>query len=423
MIGRYVTPAMAALLSDDHRYGVWRRVEEAVCAAYVDLGLMEHKVLKDVLASESPKAEDIRFEELRRDHEVLGFLAAWTPLIPDDSAAQVHRGLTSYDLVDTANAVILKEAGELVLRGCEDLIAAFRDQITRHWATPCLGRTHGMAAQATTFGHRLATIALELRRTSDVLARAVEAVSVGTISGAVGTYVELPLELETAVLDELGVGCEPLASQVVGRDRHAQLVSSLALVSAVVEHFAVDVRLLSQTGVEEVEEPRPPLYQGSSIMPHKHNPTGSERLCGLARIVRGHAVAALETVALWNERDLSNSCVERVALAGALSIVEYQLTFAADLLRGLQVREDVMLANLRQAAVRMRSPQAMTTLIDAGASREDAYRRVQAAVDSDDPAALAAVGLTEDEALTESALRRMLPHRAELYERVMKELG
>lgn len=423
MIGRYVTPAMAALLSDDHRYSVWRRVEEAVCTAYVDLGLMDRKVLEDVLASESPKAEDIRFEEVRRDHEVLGFLAAWTPLISDAGAAQVHRGLTSYDLVDTANAVILKEAGGLALGGCEGLIAAFRDQITRHWGTPCLGRTHGMAAQATTFGHRLATIALELRRAVDVLARAVEAVSVGTISGAVGTYVELPLELESAVLDELGVGCEPLASQVVGRDRHAQLVSSLALVSAVIEHFATDVRLLSQTGVEEVEEPRPPFYQGSSIMPHKHNPTGSERLCGLARIVRGHAVAALETVALWNERDLSNSCVERVSLADALSIVEYQVTFAADLLRGLQVREDVMAANLRQAAVRMRSPQAMTTLIDAGASREDAYRRVQAAVDSDDPAALAAVGLTAGEALTESALRRMLPHRDELYERVMKELG
>lgn len=423
MIGRYVTPAMAALLSDDHRYRVWRTVEEAVTAAYVDLGLMDRTVLEDVIASESPETEDIRFEELRRDHEVLGFLAAWTPLIPDRSAPQVHRGLTSYDLVDTANAVILKEAGELVLRGCEELIAAFRDQITRHWATPCLGRTHGMAAQATTFGHRLATIALELRRAADVLARAVEAVAVGTISGAVGTYVELPLELESAVLDELGVGCEPLASQVVGRDRHAQLVSSLALVSAVVEHFAVDVRLLSQTGVEEVEEPRPPLYQGSSIMPHKHNPTGSERLCGLARVVRGNAVAALETVALWNERDLSNSCVERVALADALSIVEYQLTFAADLLRGLQVREDVMLANLGKAAVRLGSPHAMTTLIDAGASREDAYRRVQAAIDSNDPAALAAVGLTEDDALAESALRRMLPRRAELYERVMKELG
>lgn len=278
-----------------------------------------------------------------------------------------------------------------------------------------------MAAQATTFGHRLATLALELRRAIDVLERSVEAVSVGTISGAVGTYVELPLELESAVLAELGVGREVLASQVVGRDRHAQLVTSLALVSAVVEHLALDLRLLSQTGVEEVEEPRPPLYQGSSIMPHKHNPTGSERLCGLARIVRGHAVAALETVSLWNERDLSNSCVERVALADALSIVEYQVTSAARLLRGLQVRRETMLANLRQAAVRLGSPRAMTSLIDAGASREEAYRRVQAAVDSGDPEAVAAIGLTED--LSESALRRMLPHREELYERVMKELG
>ena len=421
MIGRYVTPAMAQLLSDEHRYRVWRRVEEAVCRAYVDLGLMDRAVLDDVLASASPQAADIRAEEAERDHEVLGFLAAWTPLIPGDSAAQVHRGLTSYDLVDTANAVILKDAGALVLRGCGDLLAAFREQITRHWATPCLGRTHGMAAQATTFGHRLATLALELRRAIDVLERSVEAVSVGTISGAVGTYVELPLELESAVLAELGVGREVLASQVVGRDRHAQLVTSLALVSAVVEHLALDLRLLSQTGVEEVEEPRPPLYQGSSIMPHKHNPTGSERLCGLARIVRGHAVAALETVSLWNERDLSNSCVERVALADALSIVEYQVTSAARLLRGLQVRRETMLANLRQAAVRLGSPRAMTSLIDAGASREEAYRRVQAAVDSGDPEAVAAIGLTED--LSESALRRMLPHREELYERVMKELG
>jgi adenylosuccinate lyase len=421
MIDRYVTPAMAELLSDEHRYRVWRRVEEAVSRAYVDLGLMDRRVLDDVLASASPELADIRFEEARRDHEVLGFLAAWTPLIPGDSAAQVHRGLTSYDLVDTANAVIFKDAGALVLHGCEDLLEALREQIARHWATPCLGRTHGMAAQATTFGHRLGTIGLELRRAVDILARSVEAVSVGTISGAVGTYGELPLELESAVLGELGVGREPLASQVVGRDRQAQLVTSLALVSAVVEHLALDIRLLSQTGVEEVEEPRPPLYQGSSIMPHKHNPTGSERLCGLARIVRGHAVSALETVALWNERDLSNSCVERVALADALSVVEYQVTFAAKLLRGLQVRRETMLANLRQAAVRLGSPRAMTRLIDAGASREEAYRRVQAAVDSGDPAALAAVGLTEEEALSESALR-MLPHREELHERVMKEL-
>ncbi|MYZ08980.1 adenylosuccinate lyase [Streptomyces sp. SID2999] len=423
MIARYVTPEMAALLGDGHRYDTWRRVEEAVCAAYVDLGLMPAKVLADVRASDSPTVEAVRFEEVRRDHEILGFLEAWAPLIPDGSAAMVHRGLTSYDLVDTANAIILKEAGELLLAGCEELLAVFRDRITRHWATPCLGRTHGMAAQATTFGHRLATVALELNRAVEVLRRAVEAVAVGTVSGAVGTYVELPLALESSVLDALGVGREPLASQVVGRDRHAQLASALALVSAVVEHLALDLRLLSQTGVEEVEEPRPPLYQGSSIMPHKHNPTGSERLCGLARLVRGNATAVLETVALWNERDLSNSCVERVALADALSVTEYQVTFAAGLLRGLVVREDVMLANLRQAAVRLGSPRAMTDLIDAGASREEAYRRVQAAVDSDDPAELAAVGLTGRDTLDEAELRRVLPHRDELYERVMKELG
>jgi adenylosuccinate lyase len=423
VIGRYATPAMAELLSDGHRYRVWREVEEAVCRAYVSLGLMDPQVLADVLASESPDPAEIRREELSRDHEVLGFLAAWTPRIPDRSAAQVHRGLTSYDLVDTANGVILKEAGGLLLRGCEELLGAFREQITRHWATPCLGRTHGMAAQPTTFGHRLATVALELRRAVEVLARAFEAVAVGTVSGAVGTYVELPLELEAAVLDELGVGCEPLATQVVGRDRHAQLLNALALVSAVVEHLAVDLRLLSQTGVEEVEEPRPPLYQGSSIMPHKHNPTGSERLCGLARIVRGHAGAALETVALWNERDLSNSCVERVATADALSVVEYQVTFAAGLLRGLQVRPEVMRDNLRRAAVRLGSPRAMMRLVDAGASREEAYRRVQSAIDAGDPVALATVGLAEDEGLTESALQQMLPHRSALYERVMKELG
>lgn len=421
MIERYVTPAMARLLNDEHRYDVWRRVEEVVCAAYVDLGLMDRQVLSDVRASVSPTLDQIRAEEVSRDHEVLGFLAAWTPNIPPASAAQLHRGLTSYDLVDTASAVILKEAGELLLAGCEDLLAAFREQITRHWATPCLGRTHGMAAQATTFGHRLATIALELRRATDTLARAISAASVGTISGAVGTYADLPLELETAVLESLGVGREPLASQVIGRDRHAQLVTSLAVLSAVIEHLAVDLRLLSQTGVEEVEEPRPPLYQGSSIMPHKHNPTGSERLCGLARLVRGHAVAALETVALWNERDLSNSSVERVVLRDALSVVEYQARFAATLLRGLKVNEDVMLANLRHAAARLGSPRAMQALIDEGLSREEAYRRVQAAVDSGDAEQMSAVGLADT--LTDSEMRRMLPHRDELFERVMKELG
>lgn len=422
MIERYSTPEMRRIFGEEHRYAVWRRVEEEVCAAYVDLGLMDPQVLADVLASPSPSVHAVRVEEQRRDHEVLGFLEAWTALFPGDSAAQVHRGLTSYDLVDTANAVVLAEAGELLRHGCADLLDAFRARIEEHWATPCLGRTHGMAAQATTFGHRLATVALELRRATDFLDRALEGVAVGTVSGAVGTYGELPLELESRVLDALGVGREPLASQVIGRDRHAQLCCALAVVSAVIEHLAVDIRLMSQTGIEEVEEPRSPLYQGSSIMPHKHNPTSSERLSGLARLVRGYAVAALETVALWNERDLSNSAVERVALVDSVCVVEYQLTLAASLLRGLDVRTDVMREALRRSSVALASPRAMTALIDGGASREDAYRHVQSAADSSDPLVRHAAGLPSDEDVNETTLDRQLPHRDALYIRFMEEL-
>jgi adenylosuccinate lyase len=370
---------MAALWTDQARYAGWVRVEVLASEAQAQLGRVPAAALDDIRAAEVPSAARVAQIEQQRDHEVLSFLAAFCEGIPEESARWVHWGMTSYDLVDTALGHTLATATDLVLEAAGELRTALLDRAAEHWDTVCIGRTHGVHAEPTTFGHKLAGFAFAVDRSAERLAAARQAVAVGTISGSVGTYALIDPAVERYVCGALGLGVEPAPSQVVARDRHAQLVQALALLGACVEQIALEFRLLQRTEVREVEEPRTLSYQGSSAMPHKRNPTTSERLCGLARLLRGHAGAMLEDVALWDERDLSHSSVERVVLPDSLTVAHYQATAAAELVRNLEVFPGRMRAAVDATGGLALSSAVLADLLQRGVEREKAYRIVQAA--------------------------------------------
>jgi len=377
MIARYALPEMTELWSPAARYQTWTRVEQLATEAQAKLGNVPESALADICRAPVPSAERIAELERERDHEVLSFLAAYCESIPAESARWVHLGMTSYDLVDTAMGYTMAASVRLLLTQVRRLRRVLIDKSLQHWDSVCIGRTHGIHAEPTTFGHKLAGFAFALDRCLRRLTAAGEAVSVGTISGSVGTYALIDPWVERFVCAELGLGIEPVPSQVVARDRHAELAQSVALLGACVEQLALELRLLQRTEVAEVEERRTTAYQGSSAMPHKRNPTTSERLCGLARLLRGYQSAIVEDVALWHERDLSHSAVERVALPDALSIAHYQVSTAADLLQTMQVRTERMAQAVRLTQGMTVSSAVLVELLRQGTDREAAYRMIQ----------------------------------------------
>jgi adenylosuccinate lyase len=379
MISRYSLPAMAGLWSDQARYAAWTEVEVLASAAQARLGRVPVGALADIRRAPVPQAARVAELERQRDHEVLSFLAAFCEGIPDDSARWVHLGMTSYDLVDTALGHTLARACDVLLGEVARLRGVLADKAAKHWDTVCIGRTHGMHAEPTTFGHKLAGFAFAIDRSARRLAAARAAVAVGTISGSVGTYALIDPFVEEYVCAVLGLAVEPAPSQVVARDRHAELVQAVATLGACVEQIATEVRLLSRSEVREVEESRTAAYQGSSAMPHKRNPTTSERLVGLARLLRGYAGTALEDVALWHERDLSHSSVERVALPDAMIVAHYQTAATADLIETLEVFPERMRAAIDQTNGLAYSSAVLADLLAGGTERERAYRAVQAA--------------------------------------------
>ncbi|WP_428965034.1 adenylosuccinate lyase [Micromonospora fluostatini] len=379
MIPRYTLPEMHALWTDDAKYRTWTRVEVLATEGQARLGRVPAEALADIRQAPAPSAAAVARQERERDHEILAFLAAYCAGLPEESARWVHLGMTSYDLVDTALGHTLARATDLVLTAATRLRAALTERAVEHWDTVCIGRTHGIHAEPTTFGHKLATFAFAVDRSVRRLRAAREAVAVGTISGSVGTYALIDPQVERYVCDALGLGVEPAPSQVVARDRHAQLVQTLATLGACVEQIAVELRLLQRTEVREVEEPRTVAYQGSSAMPHKRNPTTCERLTGLARILRGHVGAVLEDVALWHERDLAHSPVERVVLPDALTVAHYQVTAAADLIERMTVFPERMRAAVDATHGLVYSSVVLADLLEQGVEREKAYRLVQAA--------------------------------------------
>lgn len=381
MIPRYTLPEMATLFTDDTRYATWVRVEILATEAQTKLGRVPAEALADIRLAPVPSAARVAEIERERDHEVLSFLAAYCEEIPDESARWVHLGMTSYDLVDTALGYTLAQATNVLLAAARKLRRALVAKAIEHWHTVCIGRTHGVHAEPTSFGHKLAGYAFAVDRSVRRLIAAREAVAVGTISGSVGTYALIDPEVERYVCDELGLGVEPAPSQVVARDRHAQLLGAVATLGACIEQLALELRLLQRTEVREVEEHRTIAYQGSSAMPHKHNPTISERLCGLARLLRGYADMSLENVALWHERDLAHQSVERVILPDSLSVGHFQATMAAQLVSSLTVYSERMRANIDQTDGLVYSSSVLANLLEFGVEREKAYRVVQSAAD------------------------------------------
>ncbi|WP_063824426.1 adenylosuccinate lyase [Streptomyces sp. CdTB01] len=379
MIARYTLPEMAGLFTDSSRYATWVRVEILASEAQAALGHVPHEAVADMRRARVPAPERVAALERERDHEVLSFLAAYCEGIPDSSARFVHLGMTSYDLVDTALGHTLTRATDLLTTAARRLRRILTGRALEHWDTVMVGRTHGMHAEPTTFGHKLAGHAFAVDRCLHRLAAARQAVAVGTISGSVGTYALIDPRVEDHVCTALGLTAEPAPSQVVARDRHAQLLQAVATLGACIEHLALELRLLQRTEVREVEEARTSAYQGSSAMPHKRNPTTSERLCGLARLLRGYADTALENVALWHERDLAHQSVERVILPDSLCVGHFQATRAGDLVAALTVDADRMRAHIDHTDGLIYSSSVLAELLGEGMEREHAYRSVQAA--------------------------------------------
>jgi len=379
MIPRYTLPEMAELFADQTRYATWVKVEILASQAQEHLGRVPGSAVEDMRRAPIPTVARVAEIERERDHEVLSFLAAFCEGIPTESANWVHLGMTSYDLVDTALGHTLARATDLVIDAARKLRTVLVHRAIADWDTVCIGRTHGVHAEPTSFGHKLAGHAFAVDRSVRRLVAAREAIAVGTISGAVGTYALIDPFVEQYVCGELGLGVEAAPSQVVARDRHAQLLQAVATLGACVEQIALELRLLQRTEVAEVEEQRTVAYQGSSAMPHKRNPTTSERLHGLSRLLRGYASAALEDVPLWHERDLAHQSVERVILPDSLSVGHFQATMATRLLKSLRVFPDRMRAAVDHTKGLVFSSIALADLLADGVEREKAYRLVQEA--------------------------------------------
>jgi adenylosuccinate lyase len=379
MIERYALKPMAEIWTDEAVFACWARIEACVARVQADLGLIPHDAAEMLVATPAPEAGAVRAEERAREHEVLSFLAAWTSAMPTDAARWAHFGLTSYDLVDCGLGIAMRDSIDLIMDATERLDQALTELAEKHWQTLTVGRTHGIHAEPISFGHKLAGYAFAIRRSLTRLRAARQSVAVGTVSGPVGTYSTTPPMVEERVLERLGLRPEPAPTQVVSRDRHAEAVNVLAILSATIEQIALEFRLLQQTELAEVEEPHGSGYQGSSAMPHKGNPTLSERLCGLARLMRSLVTAALEDVALWHERDLAHSSVERMIFPASFNLVYYQAVTATALVSGIRVDEERMLQTLERSGPQIVSSTAYLHLLKTGVERELAYRAVQAA--------------------------------------------
>ena len=363
---------MGALWTDEARMETWRRVEVAACEA-MD-GPTEPEL--EAIRAATFTVAAVQEREAVTDHDVAAFVDVLSASA-GDAGRWIHFGLTSSDVLDTATALQLRAAGEIVLTGARELVVALSERAREHVDTVCVGRTHGVHAEPTTFGIKLAGYAMEAQRNAERLERAFAQVCVGAVSGAVGTYSATSPEFELRVLERLGLEREPVSTQVVARDRHAELLQAIALAGAGLERFATEIRHLQRTEVREVEEPFRSGQKGSSAMPHKRNPITTERLTGLARVLRGYASAAVENVALWHERDISHSGAERVILPDSTILLDYMQHLAIRMARGIVVHEDRMLKNLDLTCGALFSQRALLAIIDTGLQRDEAYRIVQ----------------------------------------------
>ena len=376
MIPRYSRPEMARIWSDENRFATWLQVEIAATEVLSEGGIVPPEALAAIKAK--ARFDVARIEAIEKDvqHDVIAFVSN----VAENVGAEgrwLHYGLTSSDVVDTALSMMMRDALDLIAADLERLMEAVRARAFEFKHTPMIGRTHGVHAEPMTFGLKLALWHSQLGRDRERIARAKETISVGKLSGAVGTFSHLPPVVEEAVCQRLGLLSAPIASQVLQRDRHAEVLSALAILAASLETFAVEVRALQKTEVREVEEPFGEKQKGSSAMPHKKNPVGAEQVTGLSRILRANAHAALENVALWHERDISHSSVERVIVPDSFLALDHMLRRFTDIVRGLQVYPERMRRNLDSTRGLVFSGQLLLELTARGMRREDAYRVVQ----------------------------------------------
>lgn len=378
MIDRYSLPEMRAVWSQDSKLRRWLEVEIAVVEAWARAGVVPEADARIVKEKASATVEAVANREEITRHDVAAFVDVVAEAC-GEAGRWVHFGLTSSDVLDTALATQVRDAATLIRASAADWFQALKSQAFRYRDTPCVGRTHGMHAEPTTFGAKMASFAAEVARFVDRLDRAVESAVVGKVAGAVGTYSTVGPEIEEFVCSKLGVGRETVPTQVVGRDRIAEFLCALGLGAAAVERFATEIRHLQRSEVAEVEEPFGESQKGSSAMPHKRNPVASERLCGLARVVRALIVPAMEDVALWHERDISHSSVERTILPDACALVHFMLHEARRITEGLRVDSARMRENLELTKGVIFSQNVLLALINAGWSRDEAYRLVQSA--------------------------------------------
>ena len=368
---------MAGVWSDENRLARWLDVELAALEAWAELGAVPPDAVAEIRAGAKPPTPE-RVAELEREthHDLAAFVDAVSAEL-GPTGRWLHHGLTSSDVVDTALALQVREAGSLILEALERALDTVIAQAQRHKDDVCIGRTHGVHAEPTTFGLKLAGWAFELDRGRDRMRHALEGMRVGKLSGAVGTYAATEPELERLACERLGLEPAPVSTQILQRDRHAELLAALALVAASLETFALEIRHLARTEVGEVAEPFGKGQKGSSAMPHKRNPVVSERICGLARVVRANALVGLENVALWHERDISHSSAERIVIPDSFLALDYMLDRFTWLVEGLVVRPERMRHNLEGGHGLFYSQRLLLALVESGLSRSDAYRLVQ----------------------------------------------
>ena len=378
MIERYTLPEMGRIWSEENKLAKWLEFEILACEALADIGEIPKDAVQRIRKNARFSAERVREIEEVTHHDVIAFLTNLAEHIGNDSR-YVHLGLTSSDLLDTTLACQIKEAGELILKRLAELRATVKARALEHKSTVMVGRTHGIHAEPITFGLKLAVWYDELGRRHALIARALETVAVGKVSGSVGTFAHASPQVEAYVTRKLGLKAAPASTQIVQRDRHAEFISSLALAAASLEKMATEVRNLQRTDVLEVEEPFRKGQKGSSSMPHKRNPILCERVAGMARLMRGYALAAMEDVALWHERDISHSSVERVIFPDATITLDYMLVKFNGVMKDLIVYPERMRANMDKARGLVFSQKLLLELARAGLSREDAYALVQEA--------------------------------------------
>jgi len=378
MIKRYYPPEIEAIWEDRNRFSYWKDVEIAVCRAQAKLGRIPEDALKTIEEKADFTPERIDEIELETNHDVIAFLTNMAEYIGPDSR-YVHLGMTSSDLLDTTLALQCRDAGRLILERLREVIDVVGKRAVEFKKTLMLGRSHGVAAEPITFGLKLALWYTELKRSYDRIETAIENVSYGKVSGAVGTFAHIDPRAEALVCEELGLMPAPVSSQIVQRDRHAELLMSLAILGGSLEKFAVEIRNLQRGEIFEVEEPFSKKQKGSSAMPHKRNPIICERIAGMARLLRANALAGMENMPLWHERDISHSSVERVILPDSTALAYYMLTKFRTVVRDMRVYPENMMRNLMRVDELMHTQGLLLTLAEKGLTREEAYAIVQSA--------------------------------------------